>query len=73
MRGSEFLRRLTVVAAKTGKAVSIDSSRGKGSHQTIRCGNRKAIIPDLKKELKAGTLRKILKDLGFESGRLEDQ
>lgn len=73
MRGSEFLRRLTVVAAKAGKTISIDSSRGKGSHQTLRCGELKAIIPDLKKELKEGTLRKILKDLGFEGGRLEDQ
>lgn len=72
MKGSELLRQLKVIAARRGVAVSIDSSRGKGSHQTLRFGDRKALIPDLKKELKEGTRRSILKSLGFTSGRLED-
>lgn len=72
MRGSEFVRRLKRVAALHNVAFSIDRSRGKGSHQTLRFGGRKATIPDLKKELKEGTRRKILKDLGFEDGRLEE-
>lgn len=65
-------RKLKSFADARGLHLEIDRSRGKGSHQTLRLGHRKTTIPDLKKEMRLGTLRKILKDLGFESGRLED-
>jgi len=39
--------------------------RGKGSHGTLYLGPRFAVIPGLKQELKAGTLRAILAQLGL--------
>lgn len=69
MRGSELVRWLKSEALRRSVGFSIDASRGKGSHQTLRFDGRKATIPDLKKELKEGTRRKILKDLGLARDR----
>ena len=43
-----------------------ESKRGKGSHITLYLGDRYSIIPDLKKELKTGTLNAILKQLDID-------
>jgi mRNA interferase HicA len=52
------------------ETLPIESKRGKGSHVTLYLGGQYAIIPDLKKELKTGTLSAILKQLGVEKGEL---
>jgi mRNA interferase HicA len=40
-------------------------ARGKGSHGTLYFGGARAVVPDLKRELKTGTLHAILKQLGL--------
>jgi mRNA interferase HicA len=63
MTGHELLRHLRELGRREGKAVRIESARGKGSHQTVYFGPHRAVIPDLRKELKTGTLAHILKQL----------
>ena len=65
MKGRELLRRLKRYGREAGIDVHYVVERGKGSHGTLYCGDRFAVIPDLKQELKAGTLRAILAQLGL--------
>ena len=50
MKGSEFLRK---------------GERGSGSHGTLYVGNRFTVVKDLKKEIGAGLLSDMLKQLGI--------
>ena len=46
--------------------VAFDEKRGKGSHGTLSYGRRKMIVKDRrKKEVGAGLLAKMLRDLGL--------
>lgn len=65
MKGKEFLSRLRRLAKGRSLPCRVETKRGKGSHVTIYLGERFAVIPDLKKELKTGTLNAILKQLGL--------
>ncbi len=71
LRGSELVRRLQKLARKREVTLAVEPERGKGSHQTIYYGESRSIIPDLKKELKPGTLAGILKNLGLRPSDLE--
>lgn len=64
MDSKELVRMLRKQAKCQGVAFAIDKRRGKGSHQTVTFGDRRAVIPMTSKELKAGTLAHILKVLG---------
>lgn len=66
MTDREFLRRLRRYARKRGLAVDYVPDRGKGSHAGIWLGERRSILP--RGELKVGTLRSILRDLGIPRG-----
>jgi mRNA interferase HicA len=70
MRGSEFLRRLRRFARLQGINCQFIAERGKGSHGTIYFSDHRAIIRNLKDELKPGTLHAILKQLGIEESDL---
>lgn len=70
MTGKELVRALQKLSKARQEELRIESKRGKGSHATLYLGKRYAIIPDLKKELKTGTLNAILKQLGVEKGDL---
>lgn len=65
MNGQELLRRLRGLGRRRGIMVRWRHERGKGSHGTLYWGQRLAVIPDLKAELKSGTLHAILKQLGL--------
>jgi len=65
MRGGEFVRKVTASAKARGIACRFASARGKGSHGMLYFGSRRTIVPDLKRELKTGTLRAMLKQLGL--------
>ena len=65
MRGSEFIDRLRKLAAQRGIECTYDPDRGKGSHGRIRFGQRISVIPDLRRELKKGTLSSICRDLAI--------
>ena len=63
MDGREFLRRLRRLGRANGVAVRYDGRPGKGSHGRVYYGTAFTTIKDLKKEIGAGLLRKMLSDL----------
>lgn len=63
MTGNELIKLLKKLAKQRQIQIRYENKRGKGSHITLYLGDRYAIIPDLKKELKTGTLNAILKQL----------
>jgi len=71
MKGSEFVKKLKILAKKQGIDVRIDERRGKGSHSTLFYGEKFTIIRNLKDELKTGTYYAMLKQLGIKENELE--
>ena len=65
MTGREFIRKLKKLGSKKGIPVKLVHRRGKGSHATVFYGDVFAIIPDVRHELKTGTLHAILQKLGL--------
>jgi len=70
MTGRELVKKIKVLGKKQDLVVHIEKRRGKGSHVTLFYGKYFAIIPDLKKELKTGTLNAILKQLSIKATEL---
>ena len=70
MKGSEFVKKLKVLGRKQKMSVRIEKRRGKGSHSTLFYGNRFTIIRSLKDELKTGTFKAMLKQLGISEKEL---
>jgi mRNA interferase HicA len=70
MTGKELVKALQKLSKARKQVLRIENKRGKGSHVTLYLGGQYAVIPDLKKELKTGTLNAILKQLGVEKGEL---
>ena len=67
MTGHEFIRKLKALAKARQVAVRLDSSRGKGSHQTLYFGSAFAIIRNSKDELKTGTFHAMCAQLGIKA------
>ncbi len=65
MTGNELYRKLRKYAKRYGLSIEWIPRRGKGSHGTLLLGDRVAVIPTLKTELKKGTLKAILEQLGI--------
>ncbi len=65
MRGSEFLRKLRVLARRDGVPLRFAPAKGKGSHGTVYFGAAFTTLKDQKKELGTGLLRAMCKDLGI--------
>lgn len=57
------MRLLRRLAHRRGWSFDWRPDLGKGSHGRLIMNARRTIIPDLKRELKSGTLHGILKDL----------
>ena len=72
MKGSELLRRLRRMARREGWSFDWRPDLGKGSHGRLMLDGRRTVIPDLKRELKTGTLAAILKDLSIELRDIDD-
>ena len=66
MTGNEFIKRVKKLAKAKGLEVSIEKSRGKGSHITLYYGENFTIVRNLKDELKNGTYKAMLKQLGIQ-------
>ena len=64
------MRQVTKVGLERGVGVAFDEKRGKGSHGTLYYGRRKTIVKDRRKEIGAGLLAKMLRDLGLTLGDL---
>ena len=65
MKGSEFLRRVKVVARRDRLTYQWVPERGVGSHGTLYLGVRFTVVKDLKKELGPGLLSAMCKQLGI--------
>lgn len=65
MTGNELIQKLKKIGRKNQVTVKFLARRGKGGHGTLFYGDRFAVIPNLKNELKKGTLHAILIQLGL--------
>lgn len=63
--GRVFIERVSEVARSRGVSVRIDSKRGKGSHVTLYYGSRKTTVKDRRKEIPAGLLAAMIRQLGL--------
>ncbi|BBK32616.1 hypothetical protein EDC65_5124 [Stella humosa] len=70
MNGAELLRKLAILGKQDGVALQIDEAHGKGSHAMLLFGTRRTVLKDRRKEIAPGLLRKMLRDLGVDPGRL---
>lgn len=66
MTDNEFIKRVKKLAKAKGLKVSINKSRGKGSHITLYYGENFTVVRNLKDELKTGTYKAMLKQLEIE-------
>jgi mRNA interferase HicA len=63
MKGSELVKKLRKLAKIKGVEFKLVKERGKSSHGTLYWDNKFSTIPNLKDELKSGTLQAILNQL----------
>jgi mRNA interferase HicA len=70
MKGNEFIKKVKKLAEKRGIEAYVDYKRGKGSHVTLYFGDRRTIVRNPKDELKTGTLKAMLKQLGLEEDEI---
>jgi len=56
MMGNEFIRKVKAQGKQRGIVVTLNASRGKGSHQTLYYGTAFTVVRNPKDELKTGTL-----------------
>ena len=68
--GNEFIRKLKAYGRKQGVAVTLNASRGKGSHQTLYFGSAFTIVRNPKDELKTGTFHGMCSQLGVKPNDL---
>lgn len=66
MTGREFIERVSEIGRKRGISVRIDAKRGKGSHVTLYYGNQKTVMKDRRKEIGAGLLSSMIRELGLD-------
>ena len=70
MNGNEFIRKLKALGKQRGVAVTLNASRGKGSHQTLYYGTAFTVVRNPKDELKTGTLHGMCAQLGIKTSDL---
>ncbi len=67
MNGNEFLKFVRREARRRGLGpVELITARGKGSHITVRLGDRFTVLKDRKKEISKGLLSALLRQLGLD-------
>lgn len=71
MTGDEFVRRVRRLGRKRGVPVRFDARAGKGSHGRLYYGERFATVKDRRKEVGAGLLAGMLRQLGIRREELE--
>ena len=70
MKGSEFIRKVKKLAKERGIEAYVDQKCGKGSHITLYFGDCFTIVRNPKDELKTGTFKAMLNQLGIEEHEL---
>ena len=71
MTGNEFVRRVRRLGRERGVAVRFENRPGKGSHGRLYFGERFATLKDRRKEIGAGLLAAMLRQLGLNLEDLE--
>ena len=66
MNGARFIARVAEIGRDRGVAVRVDVKRGKGSHVILYYGARKTVVKDRRKEIGAGLLLSMIRQLGLE-------
>jgi mRNA interferase HicA len=69
--GRSFIKRVGEIGRERGVAVRVDAKRGKGSHVTLYYGARKTIVKGRRKEIGAGLLASMLRQLGLDRNDFE--
>ncbi|MBI5751349.1 MAG: type II toxin-antitoxin system HicA family toxin [Hydrogenophilales bacterium] len=70
MTGNEFIRKVKALGKARKLAVTLNASRGKGSHQTLYFGTAFTIVRNPKDELKTGTFHAMCAQLGIKPNDL---
>ncbi|MEA5578782.1 type II toxin-antitoxin system HicA family toxin [Anabaena sp. UHCC 0451] len=70
MKGSEFIRKVKKLAKERNIIAYVDQKRGKGSHVTLYFGDKFTIVRNPKDELKTGTFKAMLNQLGIEEDEI---
>ena len=70
MKGSEFIRKVKKLAKERGVKARVEQKRGKGSHVTLYFGPKFTIVRNPKDELKTGTFKAMLSQLGIKEDEL---
>ena len=65
MTGSEFIRKVKALGKARRVGVTLNLSRGKGSHQTLYYGSAFTVVRNPKDELKTGTFHAMCRQLGI--------
>ena len=65
MTGNEFIRKVKALGKHRGVSVTLNASRGKGSHQTLYYGTTFTVVRNPKDELKTGTLHGMCSEIGI--------
>ncbi len=65
MKGAELIKKISALGRRRNVAVRFVPRRGKGSHGFLYFDGRRTVIKDRRKEIGAGLLNKILRDLGL--------
>ncbi|MDE0679748.1 MAG: type II toxin-antitoxin system HicA family toxin [Gammaproteobacteria bacterium] len=65
MTGNEFVRRVRNLGRSRGVPVSLEPTRGKGSHARLEYGKRFTVVKDRRKQLGPGLLATMLRQLGL--------
>ncbi len=66
MNGNELFKKLNRIAKERKINLELVKSHGKGSHGTLRFGDKKTTMKDLKKEIGPGLLKAMLMRIGLE-------
>ena len=70
MMGNEFLRKVKALGKARNVTVTLNVSRGKGSHQTVYYGAAFTIVRNPKDELKTGTFHAMCRQLDLKPSDL---
>ncbi|MDE0220872.1 MAG: type II toxin-antitoxin system HicA family toxin [Spirochaetaceae bacterium] len=74
MTGRQFIARVREVGRARGVEVRIDTMKGKGSHVLLLYGDdRRTIVKDRRKELGAGLLSAMIRQLGLQRSDFESK
>ena len=66
MKGTEFIDRVFAIDRERGVSVRIDAERGKGSYVTLYYGSRLTVVKDRRKDIGAGLLSAMMRQLGLD-------